>query len=216
VKTLAEGAVETVASATAKPDALAAEASSTSQTSGTTSTVVPTAAQQGPSFAQQLSNAQGTQTVRPATLPSAVDQVKLQIDKGAATGSNTISVILHPEELGRVEVKLEMGQDGQVKATVTADNAQTLQTLKNDSHSLQQSLQDAGLSADANSLNFQLRSDQQSAQQQQQQSGGDTSQGQTAQADTSLTDDSTDTGLTSAAALAAWNANSSDGLDIRV
>ena len=84
-------------------------------------------------------------------------------------------MLLHPEDLGTVEVKLQM-QDGQVKATISADNPDTLALLKNDSHQLTQSLQSAGFNTDSNSLNFQLRGEQQNAgnafAQQQGQGGG--------------------------------------------
>ena len=69
--------------------------------------------------------------------------------------------------MGRVDIKLEM-QNGQVKATVTADRPETLQMLKSDSSGLQQSLNNAGLNADANSLSFQLRGEEQQQQQQRQ------------------------------------------------
>jgi flagellar hook-length control protein FliK len=93
-------------------------------------------------------------------LPTPIEQIKVQIEQGLKQGGDTITVQLRPENLGRVEIKLEM-QDGQVKATVTADRPETLQLLKNDAASLQQSLHNAGLDANAGSLSFQLRSDQQ-------------------------------------------------------
>ncbi len=170
---------------------------------------------QNTSFAQRLSAAQGTQTLRPATLPSAAEQVKVQIDKAAATGSNTISIVLHPEELGRVEVKLEMQDGGQVKATVTADNAATLQTLKNDSQGLQQSLQNAGLSTTPDALSFQLQSGQQGWQRQQQSGGGNSGNGggtvSPVLADTGTAEDATVQAVQSS-----WSGNPADGLDIRI
>ena len=83
-------------------------------------------------------------------------------------------MILHPEELGRVEVKLEMAQDGQVKATVTAENKDTLAMLQKDSDGLSKALSDAGLKTDPGSMSFNLRGDQS----QQQNAGQNQGQGQ--------------------------------------
>jgi flagellar hook-length control protein FliK len=122
-----------------------------------------------------------------------------------------LSVQLHPEDLGRVEIKLEM-QNGQVKATVTADRPETLQLLKNDASSLQQSLNSAGLGTDANSLSFHLRGEQQQQQQRQTtQNGASGFTGGSAEVDE---DD------TAAAALAATSlqrgSSGNSGIDINV
>jgi flagellar hook-length control protein FliK len=103
----------------------------------------------------------GTVSLPPATTANPAEQIKVQLAKGLKDGSDNITVVLHPDDLGTVEVKLQM-QDGQVKASITADSPETLAMLKNDAHQLQQSLQSAGFSTDANSLSFQLRGDQQS------------------------------------------------------
>lgn len=64
-----------------------------------------------------------------------------------ANGSKTVKVRLHPEELGRVEVKLET-QNGQTQVVVRAENPQALESLKADSRMLEQALKDAGLDLD--------------------------------------------------------------------
>jgi flagellar hook-length control protein FliK len=117
-------------------------------------------------FAAQLQDSEQTQAPQAKTQiasPNAVDQIKMQIEKGLAQGSSTIKVQLTPENMGRVEVKLQV-QDGSVKATITADRADTLAVLKSDQQGLVQSLQDAGLNADSNSLSFFLRGEQQQRQ----------------------------------------------------
>jgi flagellar hook-length control protein FliK len=119
-----------------------------------------------PGFSVSDTEATGSTTqTRPPVTASPVDQIKIQLGKGLKDGADTLSVQLHPEDMGRVDIKLEM-QDGQVKATITADRPETLQMLKSDAGTLQQALNSAGLSADHNSLNFQLRGDQQQQQQQ--------------------------------------------------
>ena len=134
---------------------------------------------EGPSAANTAASPTGfSQSLAAAANPS--EQVKVQLTKGLKDGSDTINVLLHPEDLGTVEVKLQM-QDGQVKATISADNPDTLALLKNDSHQLTQQLQNAGFNTDSNSLNFQLRGEGQQggafAQQQGQDNGQSSNSG---------------------------------------
>jgi flagellar hook-length control protein FliK len=68
-----------------------------------------------------------------------------------------VTIQLRPEELGRIEIKLEMSQDGKVRAAITADNPATLELLQRDARGLERALQDAGLRADASNLEFNLR-----------------------------------------------------------
>ena len=89
-------------------------------------------------------------------LPSPVDQVIVQINRSVKNGDDQISLQLHPADLGRITVKLEVGSDGMVQGSVTAENPQTLALLQKDSRSLERALQDAGLRTDPGSLQFNL------------------------------------------------------------
>jgi hypothetical protein len=91
-----------------------------------------------------------------AGLPSVVDQVILQMNRGVKGGNDQMSVQLQPADMGKITVKLDFGSDGQVRGTVTADNPKTLDILQKDSRSLERALQDAGLRADSGSLQFNL------------------------------------------------------------
>ena len=66
---------------------------------------------------------------------------------------------MKPEDLGRIDVKLEMSEDQKVKVTVTADNKDTLTLLQSDSRTLERALNDAGLRTDTANLQFNLRSE---------------------------------------------------------
>ena len=115
-------------------------------------------------------NTQSTQTAQapqapqapaqPRTLQQAqvMDQVSVQIAKQAKDGVDNITVKLNPQELGRVEIKLEVAKDGTVQATVFAENKDTLAMLQKDAGGLAKALNDAGLSTDAGSMNFNLQS----------------------------------------------------------
>ncbi|MCC7166126.1 MAG: flagellar hook-length control protein FliK [Rhodospirillales bacterium] len=96
-----------------------------------------------------------------------IDQVSVQIDKAAKDGLDRITIKLHPESLGKIEVRLDMGQDGRINATIVADRPDTLDALKKDSRDLERALQDAGLKADANSLNFSLKGEREAERQNQ-------------------------------------------------
>ncbi len=116
----------------------------------------------GPQAAQRVAAG-----VRPDPLPTAgrpglpqppvSEQVSVQISKAAKAGIDHIDIHLRPKELGRVEVRLELAGDGRVNATVTVDSRETLDLLKTDARGLEKALEDAGLKADSNSLNFNLR-----------------------------------------------------------
>ncbi|MBY0429592.1 MAG: flagellar hook-length control protein FliK, partial [Rhodospirillales bacterium] len=116
----------------------------------------PTQPASRPAAAQQAAQ---PQAARPAPQSPVADQVAVQIQKAAKDGVDRITVTMRPEELGRVEVKLDVGADGRVTAMVTADNRDTLEMLQKDSRSLEKALQDAGLQTDSNSLSFNLRGD---------------------------------------------------------
>ena len=96
-------------------------------------------------------------TVQKPIAQPATNQVFVQLTKAVQNGQNKITVQLRPEELGRVEVKLDIGGDGRVKAMVMADKPETLDLLQKDSRVLERALQEAGLKTDNNSLSFNLQ-----------------------------------------------------------
>ena len=83
--------------------------------------------------------------------------MSVRITKAMREGMDKINIQLRPASLGRIDVELQMGPDGKVVTTITADNRQTLDLLQRDARSLERSLQDAGLQADAGSMSFNLR-----------------------------------------------------------
>jgi flagellar hook-length control protein FliK len=89
-------------------------------------------------------------------LPTAVEQVILQMNRNVKNGNDQMSVQLQPGDLGKITVKLDVSADGRVHGTVTADNPKTLDMLQKDSRSLERALQDAGLRTDPGSLQFNL------------------------------------------------------------
>lgn len=85
------------------------------------------------------------------------EQVAFQIKSAIGSGNSKISIQLHPEDLGKLDITLDVDSKGKTGVTVTADNKQTLDLLQRDSQGLQKALADAGLKTDAGSLSFNLR-----------------------------------------------------------
>jgi flagellar hook-length control protein FliK len=126
-----------------------------------------------PQQAQALYN----QTIsRSDALPQiTIDQVTMRLTKAADEELDHLTIHLKPAELGTIEVKLEMGDDGISKATISADRQDTLNLLQKDSHRLEQALESAGIKTDSGTLSFNLRGDGGNRQMQnffQQQGGG--------------------------------------------
>lgn len=116
-------------------------------------------------FAQHLDpsrDVRAAEDVRAPARPSAPpahEQVAVHVRKAVAEGLDQITIRLNPAELGRIDVKIEVGNDGTLRAAFAADKQMTLDLLKGDSRQLEQALSEAGLSTDAGGLNFSLRGD---------------------------------------------------------
>lgn len=92
------------------------------------------------------------------TLPTpATEQVKVKLVKAAQGGLDKIKIQLNPSELGKVEVRLEIGSDGAIRGTVIAEKPETMDLLQRDAKQLERALQDAGFKTGGDSLDFQMR-----------------------------------------------------------
>ncbi len=105
-------------------------------------------------------------TVRIGTLPgqSTPTQVPsmaiaLQVARNLQKGINRFDIRLDPAEMGRIDVRMEVKRDGNVSAHMIVERPETLDLLRRDASALHQALNDAGLQADTDSLNFSLRDD---------------------------------------------------------
>nr|WP_281377764.1 flagellar hook-length control protein FliK [Sphingobium subterraneum] len=67
---------------------------------------------------------------------------------------DTLTVRLDPAHHGRIEVRMQFDDTGQLRATLTATNPATLDMLRRDSAELTRALGDAGINADAGSFRF--------------------------------------------------------------
>ena len=143
------------------------------------------------------------------------DQVHVAIKNASHDGLQQITIQLDPVDLGRVEVKMHTGSDGQTQITFTADKASTFDSLSRDARVLEHSLHEAGIKADAGSMQFNLR------QQPQPQLQSDLGQGQgnqnqqQASNDVDESDGKTIGGIGAlASATRSYQVNIHDGVDI--
>ncbi|MDO9127309.1 MAG: flagellar hook-length control protein FliK, partial [Parvibaculum sp.] len=105
-----------------------------------------------------------TATVRIGTLPGQAQPtqlpattIALQMARNLQKGISRFDIRLDPPEMGRIDVRMEVRKDGHVAAHMTVDRPETLDLLQRDARALQQALNNAGLQADSDSLNFTLR-----------------------------------------------------------
>jgi hypothetical protein len=77
----------------------------------------------------------------------------------ARLGSSSFDVRLDPPDLGRVDIRLDIGQDGRVSSHMIVERRDTLDLLRADQRGLERTLEQAGLRTDAGSLSFSLRDD---------------------------------------------------------
>jgi flagellar hook-length control protein FliK len=113
----------------------------------------------------------------PASTMQAPEQVAVHVYRMAKSGENRFDLQLHPAELGRVDIRLEIGKEGLVRAAITADNVQALDALQKDGRMLERALEQAGLQTDSGSLSFNLRGENQAGSQQAAQDQGKHSSG---------------------------------------
>lgn len=83
--------------------------------------------------------------------------IAMQIAKHVAKGVSTFEIRLDPPEMGRIDVRMEMAQDGRVTAHLAVEKSETLDLLQRDAKALEQALRDAGLETDSDTLNFSLK-----------------------------------------------------------
>jgi flagellar hook-length control protein FliK len=85
-----------------------------------------------------------------------VAQVTIALALGAGQAPR-LTVALEPETLGRVEIRIERGTDGEAASVqVLAERPETLALLQRDSRDLDRALAQAGISVSSGGLQFGL------------------------------------------------------------
>ncbi|WP_428154688.1 flagellar hook-length control protein FliK [Brevundimonas sp.] len=147
--------------------ALSAKPTATTDTAAapTPLAVAPTAAQAtsaAPTDAQPIQQAVapdrdlGLSTLSRATVETTT-QLVAQIARRLDSRSTRFDMVLTPEDLGRVDVSLEIGKDGQLSARLAFDNPAAAADLKGRADELRRQLQDAGFQVAGDALDFSQR-----------------------------------------------------------
>ncbi len=101
-----------------------------------------------------------------------IEQVKVNITKSAIKGVDKIDISLKPEDLGHIEIKMQLSKDGKLQAHIISSRPETMEILQKDMQSLQKAFADAGFQTDENSLSFSFQDNNQTWQQQREEENG--------------------------------------------
>jgi flagellar hook-length control protein FliK len=145
-----------------------------------------------------------------ADAPVPLQAMAVEIGMRAMRGSREFAIRLDPEDLGRVDIKLEISEAGQVQAKLVVDKVETLQLLQRDARTLERAFDQAGLKTSPDALQFSLRDPGQQNRQsgQQDRSPTDNAAGGKAEAASTIDD--------IALRPAIYRAPAAGGLDIRI
>jgi len=97
------------------------------------------------------------------SLSPAIISAAAGIARGAAQGDKNFTIRLDPPELGRVDVRLKISDDGIARAHLIVERSETLDLFLRDQRSLERSLEQAGVKTDGSSLQFSLEGDDRGA-----------------------------------------------------
>ncbi|MEA2933971.1 MAG: flagellar hook-length control protein FliK [Variibacter sp.] len=81
----------------------------------------------------------------------------VEIAARALEGKRRFEIRLDPPELGRIDVRLDFGRDGQVTSRLVVERAETLDLLRRDSAGLERALEQVGIRTPDSGLQFSLR-----------------------------------------------------------
>ncbi len=87
----------------------------------------------------------------------AIEQIKVNITKSAVKGVDKIEIQLKPEDLGHIEIKMQISKDGKLQAHIISSRAETMDMLQKDMSSLEKAFNDAGFNTDEGSFSFSFR-----------------------------------------------------------
>ncbi|MCV6576134.1 MAG: flagellar hook-length control protein FliK, partial [Cohaesibacter sp.] len=106
-----------------------------------------------------------TGTLPNATSLANAQAIAAQISRHVRNGENRFEIRLDPAELGKIDVRLTIGSDGQTRAHLFVERPETMDFLMRDQRMLERTLQQSGLQLDDQGLEFSLM-DQQNQNQQ--------------------------------------------------
>ncbi|TPQ48635.1 hypothetical protein C2U72_22750, partial [Prosthecomicrobium hirschii] len=87
------------------------------------------------------------------------DQVAAAVQGAAARSDKRLEIRLDPPELGKVDIRMQIGTDGEVRAHLVVERAETLDMMLRDQRGLERSLEQSGMKLADNGVSFSLRQD---------------------------------------------------------
>ena len=109
-----------------------------------------------PQFQVELTKAQHTVVSGPLLPQVPLENLAVQIARRFEQGMSRFEISLSPAELGRLDISMQVSDDGRVHAVLRAERPETLELLKQDARALETQLRQAGLDVGSNALSFQL------------------------------------------------------------
>ncbi len=110
-----------------------------------------------PASATSAAPAVSTAGTHPVVSNVALSAVPIEIGMKGLAGISRFDIRLAPEDLGRVDVRLDIAEDGRVRAHLTVDRPETLAWLHRETGQLERALGQAGLRTEADSVGVSLR-----------------------------------------------------------
>ena len=88
--------------------------------------------------------------------PVPLSALPIEIGMRALEGARRFDIRLSPEDLGRVDVRLDIADDGTVNAQLVVDRVETLALLQRDAKTLERAFEQAGLRTQEGGVGFSL------------------------------------------------------------
>jgi flagellar hook-length control protein FliK len=114
--------------------------------------------------AREIVQSSAPQTSAPlarADQPVPLQALAVEVGMRAMRGSKEFQIRLDPEDLGRIDVRLEIDETGGVQAKLVVERVETLHMLQRDAKTLERAFDQAGLKTNPDGLQFSLKSDSQ-------------------------------------------------------
>ena len=113
----------------------------------------------GASFSTVNDAAKHVREASVAASTATLASLPVSIASRALKGAREFTIHLYPAELGKVDIKMEINDKGEIKANLRVERPETLAMLQRDSSALNRSLEQAGFKPSSDSLQFSLYQD---------------------------------------------------------
>ena len=114
------------------------------------------AASQGATQSEQASMLRPLQASYPSN-PINLANMAIEIVRNFNAGINRFQIRLDPPELGRIDIRMQMDDGGNLNARLTVERPDTLDFLQRDARALERALAQAGLDSSRTNLEFSLK-----------------------------------------------------------